>query len=193
MTDSKNSTQPCKFCQNPVAPNADLCPKCGGKKPYPNNAASSGSGWLVLIIIVVVIGWYVIDSLDLGFDSSPRSSQNARIDTRISAASTAQLDKIADGLQADCTLLRYAAWMQKSSTHNNAYYVVACFDGPRIPNIHGAWFITGDPDDLSGMILSANAQAARYSEWPDESKMKYGAYMSYECKELLAHARLKKP
>jgi RNA polymerase subunit RPABC4/transcription elongation factor Spt4 len=27
--------QPCKYCESPVAHNANRCPHCGGKNPYP--------------------------------------------------------------------------------------------------------------------------------------------------------------
>lgn len=31
-----SKAKPCKYCNNPVAYNAKRCPKCGGKRPYPD-------------------------------------------------------------------------------------------------------------------------------------------------------------
>lgn len=75
MPKTKTITRPCKSCQNPVAPNAPTCPKCGGKNPYPHGAAAQAGGCFTLIVLIA-IGWYAIDKIDLGFDSSsPQSGQ----------------------------------------------------------------------------------------------------------------------
>ncbi len=45
--------KPCRFCENPVAPNARRCPVCGGKKPYPTDPRSAAIGCLVTVVVAV--------------------------------------------------------------------------------------------------------------------------------------------
>jgi len=126
-------------------------------------------------------------------DSPVGPARATGFSARVSPATSVQLDKIAFGLQKDCSLRRHAAWMVKSSNHGNAYYVAAYFDGPGVPGSLGAWFLSGDPNDPNGMILSADAIAVAFSEWPDGSRTKAEAYLTdRDCSDLLDYARARR-
>ena len=83
---------------------------------------------------------------------------------RVVPATTAQLDKIALGLEREFTLssLGFAV---KSSSHRNGYYVAAEFVGPGVSDV-AVWFLTGESYSEGGMVLSATYLAAEFSDWP---------------------------
>jgi len=73
------NTKPCKYCENPVAPNARKCPSCGGKHPYPTSPAAVV---LTLIVIIGASSWCVwsgaLDNLSSAPSNSSRSSSERR-------------------------------------------------------------------------------------------------------------------
>ena len=56
---------------------------------------------------------------------------------RVTPATPAQIEKIDSGLKGGFVLQRSAAWMERSSAHENAYYVVAYIDGPGVSDALG--------------------------------------------------------
>ena len=79
---SKSNLRPCKHCENLVARSAENCPKCGGKKPYPDEVAGPVTKAIVAILFAsIMIGLPVADH----FGDSGDGRANARVDRRADA------------------------------------------------------------------------------------------------------------
>lgn len=79
-------TRPCKYCQNQVASNANSCPKCGGRNPYPIYFKEVLGGCLVLlgsvVVGLVVLGAILSQISPTGDESPPTPPRERSHQTR---------------------------------------------------------------------------------------------------------------
>ena len=98
-------------------------------------------------------------------------------------ATVAQLDTIQALLLEGGNVERSRAWRNRSTSHANAWYVVASFGGETMNEV-GAWLMSGDANS-PGITLSVNPEAIVYSyAAPDGSRCS----LDPSCADLLDYA-----
>lgn len=119
---------------------------------------------IVIVIVGAVLAWIVSDK-------SPSTPQPAQT-TKCQSASASQIEAIQSGIQSvQASNSIKTAFVVKSPDYNNVYFVAAKIYGPNMENGEGPglWAMGGTPDQPA-TIMSVNAFATSFTNYPDGSK-----------------------